>query len=585
MSNKIKLGYEIKTGKKIEIEPSHLIVTGLSQKAGKTTTLESLIKRSGSKAIVFRTKIGEKSFLDGTVIPPYYKEKSDWQYIESLIEATMKEKVGKLDRAIIIKLSKMTNGKSLLDFKKIVDNRLLEKINTFESMLLTNLQAYLEIVLPKLQTIQFSNELQLVDGLNIVNLERFSRDTEVQSLIISSILEEILYNHKGVIVIIPEAWKFIPQKRGSPCKNIVEEFIRQGATNKNYLWIDSQDMTGVDKIPLKQISEWILGYQSEKNEVKHTLDQIPLPKSLKPKEEDIMRLGTGVFIYASRDLTAQVYIQPFWLDDEKSIQIAKGEIKISEIDAPKQIAQNKIAIIAPEIEKNSNNENENNNNHAIKELKGIISKELLDIRTDFFNKIGDLQDQINKIFVDIAEIKTTTPIIPDIPEIDEDVIVSKVLQKMPTVASTSSTAIDIESITKQVLSRIPKSSGSITYDVLPLEKIQKEFLEECKQKILSDISGLNDKEKKTLKYLESIGHAVFVNEIVTKCFFLKSGGSNDQGIRNALKTLENLDMNNTKNKGKHNAKLKEKITILLGTHNASESEIENLYQHIIMELL
>ena len=156
--SKIKLGYEINSAKKIEIDPSHLIVTGLSQKAGKTTTLESLIKRSGLKAIVFRTKIGEKSFLDGTVIPPFFKEKSDWQYIEGLIEATMKEKISKLDRAVIIKLSKLTNGKSLLEFKKVVDNRLQEKISTFESMLLTNLQAYLEIVLPKLQTINFSPE-------------------------------------------------------------------------------------------------------------------------------------------------------------------------------------------------------------------------------------------------------------------------------------------------------------------------------------------------------------------------------------------------------------------------------------------
>jgi len=421
-SVKIRLGYEIGTGREIKISPSHLIVTGLSQKAGKTTTLESLIKRSGSKAIVFRTKIGEKSFLDGTVIPPYFKEKSDWQYIESLIEATMKEKVGKLDRAVIIKLSKMTGGKSLLEFKKVVDNRLLEKINTFESMLLTNLQAYLEIVLPKLQTIQFSNTLELVDGLNIVDLERFSRDAEVQSMIIGSVLEEVLHNHKGVVVVIPEAWKFIPQKRGNPCKNVVEEFIRQGATNGNYLWIDSQDMTGVDKIPLKQISEWLLGYQSEKNEVKHTLDQIPLPKQNKPKEDEIMMLGTGIFYFASRDLTSKVYIQPFWLNDEKAIQIAKGELKVTEIDAPERIVQSKIALQTVD-------DNGSSSNEEVKQLKQLISKELIDMRTDFFNKIGDIQDQINKVFVDIAAIKTSTPVI------DEDSIVSKVLQKIPTPTS------------------------------------------------------------------------------------------------------------------------------------------------------
>src|SRR3990167_7364014 len=346
---KIKLGYEIKTGEEILIEPSHLIVTGLTQKAGKTTTLESLIKRSKKRAIVFRTKIGEKSFLQGTIIPPYFKDRSDWQFIQGLVEATMKEKLKGWDRATIIRLSKETGGNSLLDFKKKTDEKLLNpKLRGFERDILTNLQAYLEIVLPKLQSINFSNELELVEGLNIIDLERFSRDGEVQSLIIRSVLEEVLYKFKDVIIVIPEAWKFIPQDRGNPCKMIVEEFIRQGATNGNFIWIDSQDMSGVDKTPLKQITEWILGYQAEKNEVKHTLEQIPLPKALKPKENDIMSLGTGIFYLATRERTIKTYIQPFWLDDERAKKVALGELKISELDAPETLTPFKIAVKQPE---------------------------------------------------------------------------------------------------------------------------------------------------------------------------------------------------------------------------------------------
>lgn len=89
----IKLGYETETGKVIKIEPSHVIVTGITQKSGKTTTLEALIKRSGYRAIVFKTKIGETGFSEGTIIPPYFKEKSDWQYVSALLEATLKEKL------------------------------------------------------------------------------------------------------------------------------------------------------------------------------------------------------------------------------------------------------------------------------------------------------------------------------------------------------------------------------------------------------------------------------------------------------------------------------------------------------------
>ena len=254
MEKEILLGFEMKTGKKVNIFPSHMVVTGVSQQSGKTTTLESLIKRSGKKAVVFRTKVGEKSFLEGTIIPPFFRDRSDWKFIKSLIESTMKIRIDKFEQATIIQLCKETGGKSLLDFKKRVDQKLGEKISNVARTILTNLQAYLEEVVPKLQTITFSNTLELVEGLNIIDLERFSRDSEVQGLIIASVLEEILYNKKNTLVLIPECWKFIPQKRGSPCKLSLEEFIRQGATNGNYVWLDSQDLSGVDKSPLKQIT-------------------------------------------------------------------------------------------------------------------------------------------------------------------------------------------------------------------------------------------------------------------------------------------------------------------------------------------
>jgi len=346
---KIKLGYEVKTGEEVNIEPSHLIVTGLTQQSGKTTTLESLMKRSKKRAIVFRTKIGEKSFLEGTIIPPYFKDRSDWQFIQGLVEATIKEKLRSWDRSAIIRVSKKTGGNSLIEFKKQVDEELENpKLRAMDRDIFTNLQAYLEIVLPKLQSIRFSNELDLVEGLNIVDLERFSRDTEVQSLIITSVMDEVLHGFKDVVIVIPEAWKFAPQKRGNICKPAIEDFIRQGATNNNFIWIDSQDMTGVDKTPLKQIDTWILGKQGEINEVKRTIDQIPLSKKSKPKPEEIMNLNLGEFIVVTKDWTKKVYIQPFWLNDNKAKQIALGKLKVSEIDAPETLTPFKVAVKEPE---------------------------------------------------------------------------------------------------------------------------------------------------------------------------------------------------------------------------------------------
>ncbi len=568
----IKLGYEIGTGEEMFIEPSHLIVTGLTQQSGKTTTLEALIHRSKKRAIVFKTKIGEKSFLQGTIIPPYFVDRSDWQFIQGLVEATIKEKLRTFERAKIIQICKKTGGNSLIDFKKKVDERLLEKkVNAFEIDILTNLQAYLEIILPKLQSIRFSNTLDLVDGLNIIDLERFSRDQEVQSLIIRSVADEVLNNYKDVILIIPEAWKFLPQKRGDPCKLIVEEFIRQGATNNNFIWIDSQDMANVDKTPLKQISTWILGYQSEINEVKHTLNQIPVPKSQKPNTDQIMDLGLGEFYLATREQTKRVYVQPFWLSDEKAKDVALGKMKIDELDVPTTMTPFTIAV---------QKQDDESERVDLKETSKRFNKELIEMRQDFFNKIADIQEQINKM----SALLYSKPE----QEIDEDVIISKVLQKIPTVSSNNQkpySLIDEETVIRKVIARIPKQAGSVIYEVAPIEKIKKDFLERAKSKILSDIESLSPEAKLMLKYLESKGQGAKSLELEEKCYHMKHSGSSSNKVSKASIELRGIVVANKDSAGFHRPRLTERITEYLGNHEAKPEEIDQVYNHIIMEML
>jgi len=283
---KIKLGYEVDTGKQIDIEPSHLIATGITQLAGKTVTLESLIRRSNFKAIIFKTKIGEKGFREGRVVRPFFRERSDYEFVKSLIEAYSREKLY-IEKGTLMELCK--GSKDLIEIKDRIDVHVLNvKVKGIKREIYVRLQHYLESLIPQIQHANFSSTLQIEDGINIMDLEKFSE--EAQSLIIESVVSEVLKSHKNIIIVIPEAWKFIPQKYNNPCKRVVESFIRQGATNNNFIWVDSQDMAGVDKIPLKQVSTWILGYQSERNEVKHTLDQLPPPESHKPTVHDIMTL-------------------------------------------------------------------------------------------------------------------------------------------------------------------------------------------------------------------------------------------------------------------------------------------------------
>jgi len=558
----IKLGYEIKTGKEVVIKPSHLIVTGITQLSGKTTTLEALIKRSKLKAVIFKTKIGEKSFTEGTEVAPFFRDRSDYEFVKSLIEAYAKEKLF-LEKGTLMRLCK--GSSSLIDIKKRVDDELASgKLRGLKEEIHTRLQHYLENLIPQIQYANLSKTLDIREGINIMNLERFSE--EAQSLIIQSVADEVLKTMKGVIIVIPEAWKFLPQKYNNPCKRVVESFIRQGATNNNYIWIDSQDMAGVDKIPLKQISTWILGYQAERNEVKHTLDEISLPKKLKPKEEEIMTLKKGHFFLSSYEGVYSVYVQPSWLSDEEAIKIAKGKLDVDKIQAP----DNLTPYSRPTQEREQGKV-------EIRFDDSKIRKDFIELRQDFFNKIQELQNFEQKLAEQIYNLKSQTH------EVNEDEIISKVLQKIPTF---NGATIDKDLIIKEVLLRIPKSTGNIVYEVVPLEKIKKDFLEEAKNKILEDIGKLSNNAKRTLKYLEVKGVGCSTSEICMKGFMYSQGsGGYAKIVNDAMKELESYLVAEKQANGTNYGKLKNRIRFLLEGHDATEQEMEQIYSHIIMEML
>jgi hypothetical protein len=195
----------------------------------------------------------------------------------------------------------------------------------------TNLKAYLEIVLPQLEATPFAAKLELRDGVNVMDLVGL-RD-EVQSLVIASTLEAVYDGMRDTIVVIPEAWKFVPEGRGDPVKRAADRFIRQGAAIGLYLWFDSQDIAGMDKGVLKNVDTWILGRQKEINEVEHTLAQVPLPRSRKPRPEEIMNLPLGRFYAVYAESVKKVYVWPVWITPELAREIARGEAKVAEATA------------------------------------------------------------------------------------------------------------------------------------------------------------------------------------------------------------------------------------------------------------
>jgi hypothetical protein len=559
----IKLGYEIKTGKEVFVSPSHLIVTGITQLSGKTTTLEALIKRSGLKAIVFKTKIGEKSFTEGTEVAPFFRDRSDYEFVKSLIEAYSKEKLF-LEKGTLMRLCK--GSSNLIDIKKKVDEALTGKMNAINLEIHTRLQHYLENLIPQIQYANLSKTLQVYEGINIMNLERFSE--EAQALIIQSVADEVLKTMNNVIIVIPEAWKFLPQKYNNPCKRVVESFIRQGATNGNYVWIDSQDMAGVDKIPLKQISTWILGYQSERNEVKHTLDEISLPKKSKPTEEEIMNLKKGHFFLSSYEGVKSVYVQPLWVDDEDAEKIAKGLLDVSDFKAPNSLTP----FNRPTIK-------EKDDGVEIRFDDSSLRKQINELRIDTFNKFQEVQNIIQKVYEEIYTIKQQKP------EINTSEIVGLVLQKIPINKSNGNLVIDEEELIRKIIARVP-ASGNKVYNVLPLEKIKKDFLEETKNKIIEEISKLSNDTKRMLKYLETKNIGIKANELIFKCYCYNStGGSQQRKVSDCSKELLSIFLIRKDTAGNYYTELKNKIKSYLGNFEATEQEIEQVHNHILMEIL
>lgn len=554
---KIKLGYKMDSGEEVFIPLGHTMVTGITNLTGKTTALEGLIFRSKRRAVVFRTKIGEKSFITGHKILPYYKDDQNWKTMITLVESVMPSKIGRQERYKIIGLLNQDTNNGLFEFAKKIDDKLDGKLSAFERDIFTGLQAYFKELVEKMQTIKFSKTLELSDGINIVDLEEFAEDEQLQSLIIKSVITEVLNKWKDTIVVIPEAWKFLPQGKGNVCKAAVTSFVKQGATNGNFLWIDSQDITSVDKSPLKQVSVWIMGYQSEANEVKHVLSQVPVPKSKRPSDDEIMSLNKGIFFFGSVKGVVKVFVQAFWVSDSDAVDVALGRKTIRDLPQP------------PGEEK------------PIGTTSPVINQKEEFSSTEDLKKHLEMPEQLQVILDDLKLIWQGNK------EVDSQIMdIYKRLKELEN-NKTGLTESGKQKIIDEILSKMPKSNGNnVVYTISPIEKIKKDFLEDAKNQIMKNVSELDEKSKKMLKYIESRGAGVSVNEICTKCFLMNSGGGTQaKSVNEWGKALTDKQLAKKHVNGKFMPMLKDRIIELSQVHGATDQEMDNLYNHIISEML
>jgi len=323
----ILLGYRIPTGEEVEIPVRHMCVTGQTQESGKTTTLEALVARSGKRALAFVTKRGERSFESGRKILPYFKERADWEFIESVIEAIMRQKM-KFERAWIVRACK--GAHSLAAVRRNLTDLMAKSKRSMDQDIYMLLGEYLDRVLPLLARLPKADQIRLEPGLNVMDLRGYPE--ELQMLIVSSSMRWVHEEEHEVITILPEAWKFAPQGRNTPVKLEVRKIAREGAGLKNYIWVDSQDIAGVEKEILRAAAIWLLGVQREANEIARALSSIP--KGIKrPKEGEIPHLQLGQFFACWGQHVEKVYVCPVWMRAADAHSIAMGKRDATD-DAP-----------------------------------------------------------------------------------------------------------------------------------------------------------------------------------------------------------------------------------------------------------
>ena len=332
MAATIPLGYAVPSGGPVTIPIGHMAVTGQTQAAGKTTTLEALATRSGRHVLAFTTKRGEGAFAQARTVPVYFREHADWRYVESILESVMRERMRK-ERAWVMRVSR--GASTLQDVWSNVKAE-LKTATGYAADMYMMLDAYLQIVVPQIHELPLMVGSgvacwePLSMGLNIMDLGPYR--SELQALIIASCLEYVYEHCKDTIVVIPEAWEFIPLGRKSPATYAAEAFVRKGGTLKNYLWIDSQDLAGVHTPVLKQIHVWLLGVQREINEIKRTLAHLH-GVQVKPKPDDIAQLGLGQFVACYGSHAVKTYVRPNWITSSMAQKIARGEAE--PLPAPK----------------------------------------------------------------------------------------------------------------------------------------------------------------------------------------------------------------------------------------------------------
>jgi len=466
LRQQVILGHIVGTGERYYLPIHHTGITGMSDLSGKSTTGEAIQRRQPSeevKCLVFLTKRGEKTFMGAAQTTPYYRERADWKYVRTLLEAAWHEKL-KFETPWIYRICKgPPPTKDLKEVRQRLGRAItVERMKDFDKNIYTLLIAYIDEVLPVLEEARdtLTDTLTLKPGINVMDLTRWYHHEAFQMLIIRACMEEILAHYNDVIVVLPEAWKMLPQGRNTPVKIFFEKFIREGATNNNFLLIDAQDLGGVDKEPLRQVSLWLIGKMMQMDEVKRLLDQIPGARTFKIAAQDIQTLRLGHFIVVNgiENTVKKVYVWPHGVPENVSIEVAKGirtpENVRDEFLKPKKVEDEDL--VYKELYEKVKQERDGMA-QEIEKIKKDVERRLEEVRQAAFKEAMDKVEEIKKEW-NIEELQETIATLKD-----GKITLEKELQKLEPLkrfgAALETFLIEIHAVTPTTSTPAPIMQG------------------------------------------------------------------------------------------------------------------------------
>lgn len=325
MNETFELGYEVPDGQEVRARMHHLFISGVTQLAGKTTALEAFVHRTGCRALVFRCGRGEIGFEGAERIRPFFRERTDWRFVEGVISAHLHEKA-KFYRGDI--MTACRGARTLEDVHGAVRKRLAKtREGSFVHKILTELDQYLSEVVPVLREIDLAQTLELKEKVSVIDLEDVP--LAVQQLIIASCCERIMEKERDVVVVIPEAWQMVPQDRTTPVKLAVEDITRRGAKLGIYCWLDSQQVTGVDQDVLRNIAIWLFGLQTHDLEKGRVAKTIP-GRKVKPDDVHALKLG-HFYLVARTEAVRLIYVRPLWMNPEVAMGVVHGQLNVENV--------------------------------------------------------------------------------------------------------------------------------------------------------------------------------------------------------------------------------------------------------------